>query len=34
MEASPNPTPEEIELFRLEGLDAAGNFRPLDEDEE
>jgi hypothetical protein len=26
----PNPTPEEIELFRLEGLDAAGYFQPPD----
>jgi hypothetical protein len=27
-----NPTPQELELWRLEGLDEAGYFRPLDEE--
>ena len=26
-----NPTPEELELWRLEGLDEAGYFQPPDE---
>jgi hypothetical protein len=26
----PNPTPEQVELFRLEGLDDAGYFQPAD----
>jgi hypothetical protein len=27
-----NPTPEELELWRLEGLDEAGYFQPPDEE--
>jgi hypothetical protein len=27
-----NPTLEELELWRLEGLDEAGYFQPLDEE--
>jgi hypothetical protein len=27
-----NPTPEEVELWRLEGLDEAGYFQPPDEE--
>ena len=27
-----NPTPEELELWRLEGLDESGYFQPPDED--
>jgi hypothetical protein len=26
-----NPTPEELELWRLEGIDEAGYFQPPDE---
>jgi hypothetical protein len=31
-EPKANPTPEELELWRLEGLDEAGYFQPLDEE--
>jgi hypothetical protein len=27
-----NPTPEELELWRLEGLDESGDFQPPDEE--